>query len=95
MQRNDFRQTEGEEKEEKACQMLIRRPVKRLRWKGQPVKRLRRRRPVKGLRVTISERSFLRRLHPEKKKKKKTEKGLIVIRCVCDVLIEASLQQSL
>ena len=92
--------------------MLIRRPVKRLRWKGQPVKRLRRRkpvkglrwkgqpvkrlrrRPVKGLRVTISERSFLRRLRPEKKKKK-TEKGLIVIRCVCDVLIEASLQQSL
>lgn len=85
MQQNDFWQTEGEEKEEKACQMLIRRPVKRLR----------RRKPVKGLRVTISERSFLRRLRPEKKNKKKQEKGLIVIRCVCDVLIEASLQQSL
>ena len=85
MQQNDFWQTEGEEKEEKACQMLIRRPVKRLR----------RRKPVKGLRVTISERSFLRRSRPEKKNKKKQEKGLIVIRCVCDVLIEASLQQSL
>ena len=88
MQQNDFWQTEGEEKEEKACQMLITRPVKRLR----------RRKPVKGLRVTISERSFLRRLRPgkkKKKKKKKKRKGLIVIRCVCDVLIEASLQQSL
>ena len=48
-----FGKQREKKRKRKHVKMLIKRPVKRLRWKGQP---------VKGLRVTISERSFLRRL---------------------------------